>query len=144
MYKRQHIHFEVRDCDLNPISPFEHNMWSSPPVYDTPFGVMGLYLKDGSFSGVDNIKDPPPDLETLNGNLLGVAVNAGGGDASTSFNIVITRPDQSVYVDHTHSYTQVHRHAMWHFNWVIPSVEGVWTVSVKSGGVTLATQQFTR
>ena len=115
-----------------------------PPVYDTAFAVMDLYLKDGRFTSVNQIKDPPADLVTLSGNLLGVGINAAGGDSGTSFNIQITRPNGTNYVNHTHSYTRVYRHAYWYFAWGIPNISGEWQVEIVSNGTVMASKTFMR
>ena len=139
-----HIHFEVRGCDNEVISPFEQGMWADPPVYDTPFDIMDLYLKEGSFSSTNQLKDPPADLVNLLGNTLGVGINAAGGDSGTTFNVKIIRPDGSIYVDHPHSYTQAYRHPYWYFSWGIPNTAGQWRVEITHNGTVKIAKTFMR
>ena len=139
-----HIHFEVRDCDDNLIDPFESNLWASPPAYDAPFGIMDLFLKDGSFSGVNELKDPPADVIDLVGNTLGVGIVAAGGDANSSFTVRIFRPNGSEYTSQTKQYNQLYRKAYWRYSWTIPNTEGQWRVNIEHQGTVMASKVFWR
>ena len=105
---------------------------------------MDLYLKNGRFTSVNQIKDPPADLVTLSGSSLGIGINAAGGNSSTRFNVRITNPNGANYVNHTHSYTRVYRHAYWSYTWGIPNISGEWQVEIISNGTVMATKTFIR
>ena len=139
-----HLHFEVRNCEGSVLDPFERSLWRSPPVYDTPFGLMDAYLREGGAYSINQLKDPPPDLQRLSGSSLGIGLNVAGGDAQTRFNVRVLRPDGAVYSTYQFSYDRVYRHAYWTLQYVIPLITGEWSVEVTQGSELLRRLTFER
>ena len=59
-----HLHFEVVDRSGNEIDPFATDLWSNPPSYETPFGLLEYYIFPGDHDGSIG-QDPPPNIESL-------------------------------------------------------------------------------
>ena len=119
-------------------------MWSNGPVYNTEFGVMDLFLKEGAFTGANELKDPPADITVLHGDLLGIGLSTAGGDPGTSFEVHVYRPDGQLYGTQVKNYNRVHTMALWHFAWGIPAMTGQWQVDIVHNGIVLATKTFIR
>ena len=139
-----HLHFEVRGCQSEVLDPFDQDMWEAAPVYNTPFGVMDMYLKEGGAYTLDQLKDPPPNIQTLSGSLLGIGLSVAGGNAQTSFDVRVIRPDGSIYTPYQFSYDRVYRHAYWTLQYGIPPITGEWHVEVVQDSNILRQLSFNR
>ena len=59
-----HLHLEVRDGRSRVVDPFVAGLWSDPPSYETPFGLLEFYVYGGDHDG-SLVQDPPPNLDTV-------------------------------------------------------------------------------
>lgn len=132
-----HLHFEVRDSNNNVIDPFLDDMFIDPPVYDTPLGFMDASLRIGSFTHVNMIKDPPPNIDMISpGSTLGVGLSIAGGMSGDSVHIRLREPNNTIHDSHTVDFDQVYRHSYWWWNKTIPSnaTQGDWEVEILLNG----------
>ena len=52
---------------------FLEKLWRDPPHYDRPLTLMDYNVQDGMITGVDDLKDPPPNIDSIFvGSTLGV------------------------------------------------------------------------
>ena len=110
-----------------------HALWSD-----------GRLPQGGGAYSINQLKDPPPDLQRLSGSSLGIGLNVAGGDAQTRFNVRVLRPDGAVYSTYQFSYDRVYRHAYWTLQYVIPLITGEWSVEVTQGSELLRRLTFER
>ena len=139
-----HIHFEVRDCEGHPISPFVHNLWINGPVYHTPFGLMDLFIKDGAFTNVNQLKDPPNDASVIRGGTLGIGLSTAGGDATTVFSVKVYQPNGVLYREYTFDYTRSYTHALWRLTYPLSNLSGEWRVDVVYENQVIRSKTFLR
>lgn len=128
-----HLHFEVRDADNQVVDPFLENMFFSPPVYNTPIGLMDVSLRSGAVSNANQIKDPPPNVTVISpGSTLGIGLSMGGGQSGDQILIRLRNPSNAVFASTTINFTQVYRHSFWWWNPSIPvgAPQGYWEVEI--------------
>jgi murein DD-endopeptidase MepM/ murein hydrolase activator NlpD len=136
-----HLHFEIRDCGNAVVDPFLTDLWSAPPVYDTPLSTMDTVLRVGGIGDIDQIKDPDPNPSTVQpGATLGIAVSMAGGNAGDSFSVVLRRPDGSTFDTIPVNLTGPLRHHFWWWNRELGTDAGTWRIDTVVDG---ATQQST-
>ena len=58
-----HLHFEVRDGRSRVVDPFVADLWSDPPSYETPFGLLEYYVYPGDHDGTIS-QDPDRNIAT--------------------------------------------------------------------------------
>lgn len=94
-----HLHFEVNDCAGNVVDTnVSPTMWTHPPTYNPPSGVMDVMMRFGSAPTTPMVKDPQKNpthlplnstlgigmsLAIRNGDTLRVRVTPPGGPAIT-------------------------------------------------------------
>ena len=131
-----HLHFEVHDCDGDPVAPFLHDMILNPPLYDTPLGFMDATLINGVISDVEQIQDPPPNVKVIQpGDTLGFGASMAGGEGGDSTTVTIRRPNNTEFSVTNWNWGVVYRHSFWLTNPVIdePSIPlGLWTAEVRT------------
>jgi hypothetical protein len=138
-----HLHFEVRDCDNNPVDPFLQSMWLNPPTYNTPLGFMDIVLRDGDISNTNQMKDPGANVSLLApGDRLGVGLHMGGGDNGDQFTVVLDRPGASDVTVLSRTLTGPQRHSYWWNNYTISNHPGTWRAEVRLNGNLVATRTF--
>ncbi len=138
-----HLHFEVHDCDNNPVEPFGEGMWFDPPVYQTVLGFMDAALRDGSISNVNQVMDPPPNVTLLSPNdTLGVGLSLGGGVAGNTATVTFRRPNDSVLTTWNLNFSNTLRHSIWWNSVVLGSEVGFWKAEVRTNGSLARTYTF--
>jgi murein DD-endopeptidase MepM/ murein hydrolase activator NlpD len=138
-----HLHFEVYGCNFEIIDPFLERMWLDPPVYDTPLGLMDVILSDQSSFGIDQLKDPQPNVRNYApGSRMNFGIHLAGGRAGDQVLIPISQPDGSLYVTLGLTFSQVYTHSMWYWFFNLGSAQGVWSAVVRLNGVAVKTYQF--
>jgi murein DD-endopeptidase MepM/ murein hydrolase activator NlpD len=139
-----HLHFELRDAANRVVDPFARGFWASPPVYDTPVGLMDVALRVGGFSTVDQLKDPGADATTIvHGGTIGVGVSVGGGHTGDVVSVVLAAPGGATYSTDAVTFTQTYRHTFWYWNRILSAATGTWTATVSVNGVVARTLTFT-
>jgi murein DD-endopeptidase MepM/ murein hydrolase activator NlpD len=130
-----HLHLEVRNSKNAVIDPFSDGLFADPPVYDTPLSFMDAVLKEGSITSTSQIQDPAPNITQLDfGKQLGVGLSMAGGQAGDQIDIVLKRPNGSVFSQTPITFSGIFRHSFWISNF-LPSQElGSWTVEIKTNG----------
>lgn len=137
-----HLHFEVQDCTGATLSPFANGMWTDPVAYAPRSDVMDVMLKLGAFSGANEVKDPPPDLELIApGQILGVGLSlAAAPDDDVKLRFV---PPGQPYFDFDSTRTlprMQHEYPTWTAS--IGNVPGVWWLYVYINGVYRTARPF--
>jgi hypothetical protein len=149
-----HLHFEVRDCAGQVVDPFLFNMWTNPPVYDTPLRVMDMTVRKGGFPDpaifhpTDALlKDPPPNIPTLAaGSRIGVGLSTAGGQGSDRIDVLIRRPNGTVFNTFSPiTYPVPARHG-WPRWWInLPAsgaLAGTWQVEVRANNTLVRRHLF--
>ncbi|MCA9561641.1 MAG: peptidoglycan DD-metalloendopeptidase family protein, partial [Myxococcales bacterium] len=135
-----HLHFEVRDCADAVVSPFHAEMWDLAPVYDPPLTLMDANVQRGSIRDVNDVKDPPPDIDrAFIGDVIGVGLSTAGGDAGNTVGVRVLRPDGAEHFARSAALNGPQRHGFYFWNAVIDGPGGRWTVEVRINGVVART-----
>eukprot|EP01059_Diplonema_ambulator_P018743 TRINITY_DN3130_c0_g1_i1.p1 TRINITY_DN3130_c0_g1~~TRINITY_DN3130_c0_g1_i1.p1 ORF type:complete len:591 (+),score=146.16 TRINITY_DN3130_c0_g1_i1:211-1773(+) len=143
-----HLHFEVRDCSNNAVETvlsnwFVPDMWSpNPPAYNPTSNIMDVMLKNGKFSGGDELRDPPADVKVMpKSAILGIGVVSVAikGDA---INIQVHNPSGLYYT--INSNLGGDRKARLRNSWwvTLNNVVGQWRVEVRMNGVLRSVKYF--
>jgi murein DD-endopeptidase MepM/ murein hydrolase activator NlpD len=141
-----HLHFQVNDCFGNIVETLlTDTVWSSPPVYDPPSGIMDVMLRPGASPTIDQIKDPVPNPPEMAPNtILGLGVSAAvrGGDT-----IAVSVVDPNGTNVSSDSWTDGGNarfiHTLIPFNAVpLSGVFGTWKVQVRLNGALKVTRTF--
>ncbi len=148
-----HLHFETHDCNGNAVDPFLNNMVYSAPAYDTTFKLMDMSVRKGGFpeSPADNddtlMKDPSHNIATIGaGGRIGIGLSVAGGSSGDVLDVLIRKPDNSVYVQFSPlTYTTAGRHS-WPRWWTSLPTSGDfssdWTVEVRLNHNLVRTHHF--
>lgn len=138
-----HLHLETLDPDGNFVSPFLLGLWSSAPVYNTPFGFMDATLYNSAITNVDMIKDPPDNVDIVApGGTFGIGLSMGGGAAGDTINLRIVK-GATIVAQNNINYSQVYRHAYWWWNYGFSaSANGAHQLQIRLNGALRATYNF--
>ncbi len=130
-----HVHFEVRDCADVPVSPFLAELWLQAPVYDPPLTLMDANVQRGSIRDVNDVKDPPPDIDrAFIGDVIGVGLSTAGGDAGNTVGVRVLRPDGAEHFARSAALGGPQRHGFYFWNVSIDGPAGRWVVLVLTNG----------
>lgn len=138
-----HIHFEVEDCACRPVETMQSGMWSSPPAYDGPSGVMDVVLTKGAPT-TPQIKDPLPDVSVYKPtDELGVGLTMGGKDGDAAELQVLDPSNTQLRVGNW-TVNGVSRFSHLHpsFHFTLEDRPGTWTLNVTVNGKLQATRHF--
>jgi len=140
-----HLHLELLGPSGSLLDPFRDGLWASEPAYDPPLELMDLSLKDGSISGLDELKDPEPNATAVTlGGTLGVGLSMSGGAAGDVVRVTVEDGGGSLVYDLTTTFPQPYRHSYWYWNrGPLQGAPGTWTVRVHADGRLRATYTFT-
>jgi len=130
-----HLHFEVRDKSGTVIDPFALGMWSIPPVYDTPIGIMDISLHSGLPSLSDAI-DPKTDVQVISpGGSLGIGVSLAGGEKNDTVTLRLLDPNGTQHDSRTWKLKKVNRHDFGRFEMNVGTQTGTWTLEADTNNV---------
>jgi len=139
-----HLHFEMRDGNGAVVDPFDSGLWLDPPRYDTPLTFMDAHFQAGAISSVDQLKDPPPDIDAIAvGATLGVGVSMAGGDVGDQIRFVLTGLNGSSEFDATVTLDRQWRHTYWYWNVAVRGNPGAWTATISVNGNAVTTHAIT-
>lgn len=140
-----HLHFELLTASGTVVDPFERGLWVDPPPYETPLTFMDLMLKSGAIGGVDEIKDPPPNLTAASlGTQLGIGLSMAGGGPGDVVAVTLRDAAGALRRDPSVTFDRIWRHTYWYFNTTnVTGASGTWTLTVLTSGTPAATYEFT-
>jgi murein DD-endopeptidase MepM/ murein hydrolase activator NlpD len=132
-----HLHFEVDDPSGSPRESVP-SMWTTPPVYDSPAGIMDVMLRIGVPPTAAQIEDPAPNPAIVpTGSQIGIGFSASlrGGDV---VDFDIKSPNQTVFA--TRRFTDTSNARLHHVFQNVASVflsnmRGNWRIEAKLNGV---------
>ncbi len=138
-----HLHYELRDCGGRVVPPFLNDLWTAPPVYATPLGVLDGMLRPGGISSVGEIKDPVDNPLAVDSNsTLGFGVSMAGGTTGDTFSVRLLRPNGTTHVNYDKPLTTTYRHHYWYWNPTVDGTLGTWTAQVLLNGSVAWTHTF--
>lgn len=139
-----HLHLGFVDGSGEVLEPFREKVWTAPPAYDTPIGVMDVSLKKGAFEGLDDIRDPPENQsDFVEGDAVSLGLALGGGKSGDAFRADYRDPTGAVYWSYERSFDKPYTLSYW--TWWInapPGRSGEWTVDVSINGAHAAARTF--
>lgn len=132
-----HLHFEVRNCTNGVVDPFLNNMFANPPAYDMAFQVMDVTVRKGEFPAPSNdatMKDPQRDITSLSpGSRLGVGFSLSNGVRGDRLDVIIRRPDDSIFANEFFTLNGGGRHTWPRWWFTVPgdaALDQRWTIDV--------------
>ena len=130
-----HLHLEIRDCRRRVIEPFLEGLWTDPPAYETPLGIMDVVVQSGAFEHLDDVKDPGPENAAVvtAGEPIGLALVLAGGQTGQTFGFDVLRPDGSPYLRLRSELDRARRQSYWWWNRSLAGVSGDWTLQIRLG-----------
>ncbi len=141
-----HLHFEVRDDQDNVISPFQQAMWTAPPVYDTPLGLLDVTVRDIPITEFAEVIDPPPNAPLIpQGHVLGIGLSVGGGTVGDTLRWRVANSANVTTHEFEFTFTQTWRHTFWWLNFGLDTglPSGVYTVEIFTNGQLAQSVDFT-
>ncbi len=139
-----HLHFELRSKSGEVIDPFLEKLWRDPPHYDRPLTLMDYNVQDGMITGVDDVKDPPPNIDSIFvGSTLGVGLSAAGGDRGDELRVVLRSGNNGQEYDRRVTFQKEHRHSYWYWNIIVSVPPGIWRMEVHVNGESVADHEIT-
>lgn len=131
-----HLHFEVRNSSGNVVDPFQPNLWARPLPYEAGITLMDFVVKDGAITGEDELKDPPPNTDSIApDNELGVGLSLAGGAPGAK---VVVRFEGGTQTELTATVTGEPPHSYWFWNLPSPRHRGTRRITIHAGAVLLA------
>lgn len=149
-----HLHFEVHDCRDAVVDPMKEGMFQQAPQYDTPLQVMDVSIRKGAFpsgSGYSStdalIKDPPPNALTIpSTSTIGIGLSTAGGVAGDRIDVLIRKPDGSVFNTFPPFILSGSGRHSWPRWWIklpsAPADGGFWKVEVRVNNAPTNTNTF--
>ena len=123
-----HLHFEVRSPAGAVVDPFLDRLWRNAPSYDFPLTIMDISLRSGSYSTVDELKDPGVDLAaTRTGERVGIGISAAGGLPGDIMTFQLRDPSGSVFHSWMYTLERAGRHGWWMHNVSVGDTPGAWS-----------------
>ncbi len=131
-----HLHMSVYDADGHVIDPFQEGLFASPPAYHAPLSLMEVIFKEGSFSGANELKDPPTSQisRVLVNSAVSVGLNMANGMSGDTFHIKMIDPSGHVHWEISRTFAGTERHTYWIYNVNLSSEAGIWTWEVDVNG----------
>ena len=130
-----HLHLEAFDRFGVLVDPFRDNLWTNPPAYNVPLGIMDIIVtNDPEMSWLD----PAPNITTLSAPWqLITAASLGGGFNNASFQIRIRRPNGTLFDQFEATYPHPTGHTFFGWSWDLSQdfVAGTWKAEYLVNGV---------
>nr|MBC8403820.1 peptidoglycan DD-metalloendopeptidase family protein [Planctomycetota bacterium] len=135
-----HLHFSLHDSNGTAIDPFNEGYWINPPRYNTPVSFMDAVINDGQITSVDEIKDPTPNLTSIDaGSVLGVGLSMANGHNGDSIEIRLINHGRLAENEVSIPLWTGARHTFWYFNFQLPyRYWGDWNVEILTNGNVVA------
>lgn len=123
-----HVHLNVIDCDDQPIDPFERGLFEAAPGYEAPLDLMDSVLSTEPIAEIDDIADPGAEASALvAGQALGFGVVVGAGKQGDVLELIVKRPDDSVFARLRGELGPVPRLTYTFWNLTPDAAQGTWT-----------------
>jgi murein DD-endopeptidase MepM/ murein hydrolase activator NlpD len=140
---RPHLHFEVVDCSGKVVDSMGQGLWSSPPAYEPPSGVMDVVLKRGTDLTFEQIIDPGNDVTNYVARekiVIGLSLSAKNDD-TVEWRLIRPNGTQASHFQKTIADDRMHtRTAVKGFT--LGTDDGTWKVEIWLNGSKQATRTF--